>query len=105
MNRIITYFLAFVTLLYGAVGLAFAEGTEARIAKWHDDKKAVFLLMFDDGCPSHWQMALPALVDRGLIATFYICPGKAEFTKFKDKWAKDMLSAGMVLANHTMTHQ
>ncbi len=74
------------------------------VAKWKDDKKAVFLLMFDDSWPSHWQVAVPALVERHMIATFYINPGKGEFIKFKDKWEKEVWKTGMVYGNHTMTH-
>jgi len=92
-------------LLLFLLSPALAGTGETKIAKWHDDKKAVFLLMFDDSWPSQWQVALPALVDRGLIATFYVNPGKGEFLKFKEKWTKDMIDAGMVLGNHTMTHK
>lgn len=77
---------------------------EARVAQWQDDKKAVFLLMFDDGWPSHWQVALPELKKRGMIGTFYIVPTKGEYTKFEKTWLTDMLAAGMVFGNHTMTH-
>jgi lysophospholipase L1-like esterase len=77
---------------------------ETRVAQWQGDKKAVFLLMFDDGWPSHWQVALPELQKRGMIGTFYIVPQKGEYTKFEGRWLKDMLAAGMVFANHTHTH-
>jgi photosystem II stability/assembly factor-like uncharacterized protein/peptidoglycan/xylan/chitin deacetylase (PgdA/CDA1 family) len=75
-----------------------------RVAKWQDDKKAVFLLMFDDGWPSHWQVALPELKKRNMIGTFYVVPSKGEYTKFEKTWLTDMLAAGMVFGNHTMTH-
>lgn len=78
---------------------------QTRIARWKDDRAAAFLLMFDDSAPSHWQVALPELVKRNMIATFYINPGKAEYQKFAKKWEVDMLQNGMVLANHTMTHR
>ena len=47
-----------------------------RVAKWKDDKTAAFMLMFDDSWPSHFQVAVPALVERDMTATFYINPGK-----------------------------
>lgn len=78
---------------------------QTRVARWKDDKTAAFLLMFDDSAPSHWQVVLPELVKRNMIGTFYINPGKAEYTKFAKKWEVDMLGAGMVLGNHTMTHR
>jgi len=75
-----------------------------RIAKWQDDKKAAFLLMFDDGWPSHWQVAVPELAKRHLTATFYIVPGKGEFKAFEKKWLTDVPEAGMVVGDHTFTH-
>lgn len=78
---------------------------ETKVAKWKDDKAGVFLLMFDDSWPSHWQVAMPELQKRGLIATFYICPGKGEYKAFAAKWETDFASSGMVYANHTMTHK
>lgn len=79
--------------------------TSTRIATWRDDRTAAFLLMFDDSCPSHWQMAIPAMAKRKLIGTFYLNCGKAEFTKFRKEWANIALPAGMVMGNHTATHQ
>ncbi len=96
---------AWMVLLSLVLPLSAAEPGATRIATWRGDATAAFLLMFDDSCPSHWQMALPALSERTLIGTFYINAGKAEFTKFRGKWEKDMQQAGMVLGNHTMTHQ
>lgn len=81
-----------------------APGT-ARIARWKDGKTAAFLLMFDDSWPSHWQVAVPALVARKMTATFYINPGKGEYLKFKDKWTNDVWRAGMAYGVHSMTHQ
>ncbi|QIF01534.1 polysaccharide deacetylase family protein [Roseimicrobium sp. ORNL1] len=77
---------------------------DTRIAKWKDDRTAVFLLMFDDSWPSHWQVAAPELVKRGLTATFYICPAKGEYKVHADKWEKELWKQGMVYGVHTMTH-
>ena len=71
----------------GAVG-------DTRIATWQGDKKAVFLLMFDDGWPSHYQMALPALTARNMVATFYINPAKGEYKRYKKQWEEEMWKAG-----------
>src|SRR5829696_7692773 len=78
---------------------------ETRIARWKNDCTGVFLLMFDDSWPSHWQVAAPELARRGLIATFYICPGKGEHQKFAAEWEQNLWKLGMVYGDHTMTHQ
>lgn len=84
-------------------GMSAADG-DTRIATWQDDRTAVFLLMFDDGWPSHWQVVAPELHRRGMTATFYINPAKGEYAKFPKEWEK-VRAMGMVMANHTMTHQ
>src|SRR6201989_1383167 len=104
-SRSLKKLVVLIALLPLLASRAFADDDVTHIAKWHDDKKAVFLLMFDDSWPSQWQMAVPALVNHGLIATFYICPGKGEFVKCEDHWKNEVVKAGMVLANHTMTHR
>ncbi|MEA3208777.1 MAG: hypothetical protein QOE70_1834 [Chthoniobacter sp.] len=94
---------------FGAASLAGAEPKspvgETRIARWKDDQKGVFLLMFDDSWPSHWQVAAPELAKRGMTATFYICPGKGEHQKFAAEWEQKLWKAGMVYGDHTMTHK
>ena len=95
----------FFTARFAAAAAPDAQPGATRIAKWKDDRKAVFLIMFDDSCPSHWQIAIPALVARNLVATFYINPGKAEYSKFKGKWENEIWKTGMVYGDHTMTHQ
>ena len=81
-----------------------AQPGTTRIAQWKDDKKAAFLLMFDDGWPSHWQVALPELLKRKMTATFYVVPAKGEFKKFEKTWREQFLQQGMALGNHTLTH-
>jgi peptidoglycan/xylan/chitin deacetylase (PgdA/CDA1 family) len=78
---------------------------QTRVARWEDDKTACFLLMFDDSWPSAWQVAAPELVKRGMIATFYLNPGKGEYQKFAKNWEQDLWKEGMVYGDHTMTHK
>lgn len=94
--------LAFSILLPAVAG---AAPGDTSVARWKEDRRAAFLLMFDDGWPSHWQVAVPELAKRGMIATFYIVPGKGEFKKFEEKWRTEIPPTGMVYGAHTMTHQ
>ncbi|WP_254508725.1 polysaccharide deacetylase family protein [Anatilimnocola floriformis] len=82
-----------------------AEVGATRVAKWKDDRTAVFLLMFDDSWPSHFQVAAPELEKRGMTGTFYICPGKGEYEKFAKEWEEKLWKQGMVYGNHTLTHK
>jgi len=76
------------------------------IAKWKDNSKACFLIMFDDSWPSHYQVAVQELVKRKMTATFYINPGKGEYKAKKSEWEgeKAVWKSGMAYGNHTMTH-
>ncbi|HEY1173969.1 MAG TPA: polysaccharide deacetylase family protein [Verrucomicrobiae bacterium] len=97
--------LSAIFLLAAALPIFAQDIGETRIAKWKDDRTATFLLMFDDSWPSHVQVAAPELVKRGMIATFYICPGKGEHLKFSADWDNKLWKQGMVYGNHTMTHK
>lgn len=99
--RTLASFLA-VTCL---VTTTLASPGDARVAKWKDDRTAAFLLMFDDGWPSHWQVAAPELAKRGLTGTFYINPSKGEFTKFAKEWEENVWRLGMAYGDHTMSHK
>ncbi len=85
-------------------GMAAAAAGDTKVAKWKDDRTAAFLLMYDDGWPSLWQVAIPEMVKRGMIGTFYINPEKGEYKKFEKKWTEEIPATGMVYGNHTMTH-
>lgn len=96
-----------MTLMLAALicGQVSAAPGDTKIAKWKDDRTAAFLLLFDDGWPSHWQVAVPELAKRGLIGTFYLNPDKGEYKKFEEKWRTEVPETGMVYGNHTMTHR
>jgi peptidoglycan/xylan/chitin deacetylase (PgdA/CDA1 family) len=84
---------------------AAAQGVgETRVATWKGDQAAAFLLMFDDSWPSHFQVAAPALAERGMTATFYINPGKGEYRVFSNQWEQAVWKQGMAYGNHTYAH-
>jgi len=75
-----------------------------RVATWKNDSTAAFLLMFDDSWPSHFQVAAPALAERGLTGTFYINPGKGEYRAFSNQWEQGVWRMGLSYGNHTWAH-
>ncbi|OGV39180.1 MAG: hypothetical protein A2X48_01615 [Lentisphaerae bacterium GWF2_49_21] len=103
-SKIRSALLLISALTVGVTAMAQEKNSQgaAEIAKWKDGKKAAFLLMFDDGMPSHLKNVIPELKQRGFIGTFYINPGVKWYEK--SKWEKDVVAAGMVFGNHTMTH-
>lgn len=63
-------------------------------------------LSFDDGNPSDLEVALPALLARGLIATFFIVPswlGTPGFIAADDVVA--LTRAGMTIGHHGLEHR
>jgi peptidoglycan/xylan/chitin deacetylase (PgdA/CDA1 family) len=62
-------------------------------------------LSFDDGNWSDLEVALPALQQRGLTATFFIVPGWLGEPGFMSKQdLKELVAAGMTIGNHGLQH-
>jgi peptidoglycan/xylan/chitin deacetylase (PgdA/CDA1 family) len=62
-------------------------------------------ITFDDGNASDAKIALPALVKRGLRASFFVCAGRVGARDYLDASAiRDLLSAGMIVGSHGMHH-
>jgi peptidoglycan/xylan/chitin deacetylase (PgdA/CDA1 family) len=62
-------------------------------------------ITFDDGNLSDATIALPALVKRGLRATFFVCAGRIGQPGYLDALAlREMLSAGMAIGSHGWQH-
>jgi hypothetical protein len=77
---------------------------DSQVARWKDNKTACFLLMYDDSCPSHLQVAVPEMVKRDMIGTFYINPGGHSFKSNSDQWKNVVPKLGMVYGDHTWDH-
>ncbi len=95
---------ALVLTLGGAACAGASDAGATRVATWKGDQTAAFLLMFDDSWPSHFQVAAPALAERGMTGTFYINPGKGEYRAFSNQWEQSVWRQGMVYGNHTVAH-
>ncbi len=110
-SKIRSLFLTFACAT-GVVALApalQAAPGDSQVANWKDNRAAVFLLMFSDSVPSHYQIVVPELLKRNLIATFYVNPGGNKWSNRKDptprnQWEKIIPKTGMVYGNHSMTH-
>jgi len=88
------------TLMFGApLQMSAADVGVTTVAKWRDNKKAAFLLMFDDSAPTQIKNVIPELKKRNFTGTFYV--GRAGFA---DAWKNEMAGTGLEYANHTYTH-
>ncbi|QDU29910.1 Polysaccharide deacetylase [Anatilimnocola aggregata] len=97
--------LCTLSLLLFSTLVRAAETGETKVAQWNDDKRAPFILMFDDSMQGHVKTVLPELKRRNLVGTFYINAGSGHYKAQKAAWEKAFTEAGMVLANHTFTHK
>ena len=112
MKRILRKYLVASFVIAASLASVVAAGVDndasaigdTTVAKWKGGKTAAFLLMFDDSWPSHFQVAVPALVERGMTATFYINPGKGEYKACSNEWEHNVWKQGMVYGNHTYAH-
>jgi len=95
-------FLAGITQMFSAKAESAPSSTE--ILRWHDGKKAVCLLYFDDSLPSHIQTVIPELKKRGMAGTFYLNPGTPQYKKQAEAWEKTAPGPGIEYGNHTFTH-
>jgi len=93
-----------LTLSAGISSVTAQETGETKVLKWKDGKQAVFLLAFDDSCPTHLQNVIPELGKRGIVANFYVVPGKGTYPPKKAEWEKAAKTPQVVFANHTFTH-
>jgi peptidoglycan/xylan/chitin deacetylase (PgdA/CDA1 family) len=63
-------------------------------------------ITFDDGNASDLEHALPALVDRGLHATFFVVAGRLGMRGFLDAaGVRTLAGAGMAIGCHGMRHR
>jgi peptidoglycan/xylan/chitin deacetylase (PgdA/CDA1 family) len=63
-------------------------------------------LSFDDGNASDVEIALPALLERGLTATFFVVAGRLDQPgSLGSDDVRHLVDAGMTIGNHGMTHR
>jgi peptidoglycan/xylan/chitin deacetylase (PgdA/CDA1 family) len=63
-------------------------------------------LTVDDGNLSDYQIILPALIQRGLTATFFICSGRLDQPTFLGRsHVREIRSRGMGIGSHGVTHR
>ena len=64
------------------------------------------LLTFDDGNASDFEIALPALLQRGLRATFFVCSGRLDQPTFLSRaQIREIQSRGMQIGSHGIAHR
>lgn len=88
-------------LLLGASTLWAGEVfPDVKVLPWNGHKAATSLT-FDDGDPSHLDVAVPELNQRNMHGTFFLI---ANQIVRKDDWRK-ILAAGHEIGNHTLDHK
>src|SRR3989339_317278 len=94
-----------ILLVLFATQIANAAVGDSRICKWKGDKRGAFSLGYDDGLISHADLAVPAMISRGLTGTFYIIAGhNRPMHNRKTTWEVLSSGYGFQLGNHTINH-
>lgn len=73
------------------------------VSRWQGHKQAAILMQFDDSTPGQAQLGTTALINRNLVGTWYVNPGRDAFNNNLSYW-QNAADHGQELANHTMTH-
>lgn len=102
---VVMLFIATVISSAARCGAADEQVGATRVATWKDDKRAAFILMFDDSCQTHVKNVIPELVKRKMVGTFYLNPGGGPYAAQKNDWEVLIPKLGMEYANHTFTHK
>ncbi len=99
MNK--TLKLVFLLTAWAMSSLAAAQEImpSIKVLPWNAHRAAISMT-FDDGDPSHLDVALPELNSRGLKGTFFLIGNKIDR---KDDWRK-ILAAGHEIGNHSLDH-
>jgi peptidoglycan/xylan/chitin deacetylase (PgdA/CDA1 family) len=76
-----------------------------KIAQEAKDCSSAVHLTFDDGNASDFEIALPALLERKMTATFFVCAGRVGTRGYLDaSRLRYLLNAGMRVGSHGMHH-
>ena len=82
-----------------------AENGDTKVAKWKYNARGAFTMSFDDSMNTHANTAMPAVIERGLIGTWFINPGKSRHRDNRTVWEMDGPKSGQEYANHTWEHK
>lgn len=97
--------IAFLLLLAGGVSRADAATGDTIVAVWKHNTRGAFTMSFDDSMETHVSVAMPAIIQRGLVGTWFINPGLARHRKHSKVWGIDGPKNGQEYANHTWEHK
>ena len=69
------------------------------------DRSSAVVITFDDGNASDVEIAMPALLERKMTASFFVCAGRVGAPGYLDAPAiRRLLAAGMRVGSHGMHH-
>lgn len=62
------------------------------VARWKHNTRGTFTMSFDDSMETHASIAMPAVIERGLVGTWFINPGTSRHEKNRrvlgSRWAQ-----------------
>lgn len=90
--------LFFMPVLVAAPG-------DTTIAKWQSNAAGAFTMSFDDSMETHSAIAVPEVIKRDLVGTWFVNPAQPRYLDHRDVWEGLAPDNNQELANHTMTHE
>jgi hypothetical protein len=97
-------------MLFGLVVLAAmpdltAAPGDTTIARWQTNAAGAFTMSFDDSMETHSAIAVPEVIKRGLVGTWFVNPAQPRYINHREVWENLAPDNNQELANHTMTHE
>ncbi len=95
------YIMSKKLLSIGFLCCVLHTGWAQKIMNWYGGKSSAVSVTFDDWSPGHGGIAVPNLIEKGLVGTFYVTT--------KNTWEgyaqiKNAFNNGCEIGNHTKTH-
>jgi hypothetical protein len=97
-------FVALILLSILGAFTANAAPGDTIVAKWKYNTAGAFTMSFDDSMETQARIAMPAVIERGLVGTWFINPGTSRYQTYLQVWEVDGPKGGQEYANHTWQH-
>ena len=94
-----------ILLIVFSVNTVSAETGDTAVALWKYNTRGAFTMSFDDSMRTHASIAMPAIISRGLVGTWFINPGMRRHQDNRKLWEIDGPESGQEYANHTWQHR
>jgi hypothetical protein len=96
--------VVFILLVTLCAFAAQAAPGDTIVARWKYNTAGAFTMSFDDSMETQARIAMPAVIERGLVGTWFINPGSSRYRNYLQAWEVIGPKGSQEYANHTWQH-